>query len=118
MKARALPLGILVAASLIALAGVSGAGTGRVTGYPWTGTGNQHGRQGNGNRDGCWSQPERADWTGHGHREGWLSQGDRDPWEGNTRHRSGNDDCNDRDQQERPKPPWGGPLGEGGHLGW
>jgi len=124
MKARALLLGILAAASLVAVGGVSAAEAGRVTGYPWTGTGNQDGRQdqrrwqGNGNRDGCRNQPERADWNGHGHHEGWLNQGDRDPWDGNSPHGSCNDDRDDRGRQEHPKPPWGGPLGEGGHLGW
>ena len=124
MRARSLLVGILVAASLVALAGVSWAGGGRVTGYPWTGTGNHHGRQdqhpgqGNGNRDGCGNQPERADWSGHGHHEGWLNQGDRDRWQGNPPRGSWNDDRDDCGRHERPKPPWGGPLGEGGHLGW
>jgi hypothetical protein len=124
MRARRLLLGILVAASLVALAGVSWAGAGRVTGYPWTGTGNQHGRQdqhswqGNRNRDGGWNQRDRADWNGHRHHEGCLNQGDRDVWQGNPPRGSWNDDRDDCSRQERPKPPWGGPLGEGGHLGW
>jgi len=124
MRARRLLLGILVAASLVALAGVSWAGGGRVTGYPWTGTGNQYGRQdqhrwqGNGSRDGGWNQRDRADWNGHGHHEGWLNQGDRNSWQGNPPRSASNDDRDDCGEQERPKPPWGGPLGEGGHLGW
>jgi hypothetical protein len=124
MRARRLLVESLVAASLVALAGVSWAGPTRVTGYPWTGTANQHGRQdqhpwqGSANRDGSWNRWEGAEWNGHGHHEGSLSQGGRDPRQGNPPRSSCNDDRDDRGQQERPKPPWGGPLGEGGHLGW
>jgi len=124
MRARTLFLAILAAASLVALAGLSWAGAGRLTGYPWTGTGNQCGRhdqhpwQGGGNRDGRWNQPDTADRNRHGHHEGSLNQGDRDTWQGNPPRRVWNDERNDCGREERPKPPWGGPLGEGGHLGW
>ena len=117
MRARRLLMGILAAASVLALAGLSWAGPRRVTGYPWTGTGNQHGRQdqhsrqGNRNRDGVWNQRDRADWDGHGHREGCLNQGDHDAWRANPRRGAWNDDRDDCGGQERPKPPWGGPLG-------
>ena len=124
MRARSLLLGILVAESLVALAGVFWAGAGRVTGYPWTGTGIQHGRQdqnfwqGNRNRDGGWNQWEKTDWNGHGRHEGWLNQGDRDLWQGNPPRGSWSEDRDDCGRHERPKPPWGGPLNEGEQRGW
>jgi hypothetical protein len=124
MRPRRLLLGILVVASLVAFAGVCWAGAGRVTGYPWTGTGNQYGRQdqhrwqGNRNRGGGWNQPDRADWNGHGHHEGCLSHGDHNSWQGNPPRGTWNDDRDGCGQQERPKPPWGGPLNEGEQRGW
>jgi hypothetical protein len=124
MRARSLLLGTLVAVNLVAVADVSWAGAGRATAYPWTGTGNQYGRQGqpawqgNRNHDGGWNQRDRVAWNGHGHHEGCFNQGDRDSCKGNAPRSAWNDDRDDRGQQERPKPPWGGPLGEGGHLGW
>jgi hypothetical protein len=106
MTARSLPMGILVAACLVALAAVSWAGAGRVKGYPWTGTGNHHGRQG------------QQRWQGSGNREGWLNQRDRGPWRGNPPHGSRDDDRDDRGRQARFQPPWGGPLHEGGPVRW
>lgn len=109
MRARSLLVGILVAACLVALAGVSWAGGRRVTGYPWTGTGNHHGWR---------NQPDRADSNGHGHHEGWLNQQDRHRWQGNPPRGSCNDDRDDRGRHERFQPPWGGPLNEGGPGRW
>ena len=121
MHARALLLSIFTAVLLVALAGSSWAGTGRRMSHPWTGTGNHHGRQNqnswqrNGNRDGGWNQPDRADWNGHSNHEKWLNQRDHDRWQGTPPHGSWNDDRDDHDRTERFQPPWGGPLYEGGH---
>lgn len=119
MRARSLLLGILVAACLVALAGVSWAGGRRVTGYPWGGTGknhgwqNQHPWQGNGSECGPGNHSDRAAWKRDGDHDGGWNRQDRDPWQGNRGHGSWNDDPCRHDRTERFRPPWGGPLIDG-----
>jgi hypothetical protein len=124
MRARRLLLGILVAGCLVSPADLSWAGKTKVTGYPWTGTGNRHGRQDqqfrqwDGNHHGWWNQRDRPDGNGDSRNEGWFNHRDRDFWPGKPHHGSWNDDRDDRGRHERFQPPWGGPLNEGGPVGW
>ena len=119
MRARSLLVGLLAATLLLTLAGVSWAGGRRVTGYPWGGTGknhgwqNQHPWQGNASECGPGNHSDRAAWKRHGDHDGGWNQRDRHRWQGNPPRGSCNDDRDDRGGHERFQPPWGGPLIDG-----